>query len=424
MKKSIYKSVLSFKAITLAAVFIVGVIFFSFSSVSYAGDNNDHQKGRLITIHDRGSEKVILSQAATIGDALKEAKITIDSKDVVEPAVSEKLVASDYQVNIYRARPVIVVDGTMRTKIITPYQTASQIIESAGIKIFDEDKTSLELTSDIIAEGAGLKLTIDRAVPFNFVLYGKTSLARTHGKTIGEMLAEKGVKLGINDRVMPNANTPLTEGLSVRVWREGKQTVTVDEAVDFEIEKIENADLPMSFREIKTAGVKGMRSVSYEINIIDGVEVNRVEIASIIINQPKKQVEMVGVKGQYTTPTENENITWDYLTSHGFNRIQAAGIMGNLMQEHHFLTSGDGLAQWTGSRKAELFSMPYPTNIYTQLDFLLHELTTNYASVGNAIKNSTTLYESVKIFQDRYEKCGYCMESLRLTYAQNILASH
>src|SRR5680860_596206 len=104
------------------------------------------------------------------------------------------------------------------------------------------------IRDSIVTDGAGLKLTIDRATPFTFTLYGKTSTVRTQGATVGEMLSEKGIKLRKDDRVSLDQNTKLTEGLAVRVWREGKQTITVDEPVDFEVEKIENLDMPVSYR--------------------------------------------------------------------------------------------------------------------------------------------------------------------------------
>jgi uncharacterized protein YabE (DUF348 family) len=424
MNSLIRKSATPFGALVVAVLFIMMIIIIITSSVTHADSVGGTQSGRLITIHDRGTEKVILSQATTIGDALKEASITIDSYDAVEPAVTEELVASDYQVNIYRARPVIIVDGNTRTKIITPYQTALQIAQSAGIKLYNEDTTTLDRTDNIISDGAGLQLIIDRAIPFIFTLYGKTATVRTHGETVGEMLTEKGIKLGEDDRVSLDLGTALTNGLAVRVWREGKQTITVEEAVDFEVEKIENADREVSYREIQTAGVKGSRNVTYEIIVQDGQEVSRQEIASLATIQPQKQVELVGIKGQYTTPSENETITWDYLIAQGFTKVQVAGIMGNLMQEHHFNTTGDGLAQWVGSRRDKLYSKPYPNNIYTQLDFLMEELNGGYAGVRDSIKASNSLIEVVQIFQNRFERCGLCMEGQRIVYAQNILASH
>jgi uncharacterized protein YabE (DUF348 family) len=417
------KSLTTFIALICAVSFLITISIIAISTITHADNGQKVQTGRLITIHDRGVEKVILSQAATIGDAIKEAGISLDDKDTVEPAVGEKLIASDYQVNIYRARPVIIVDGNIRQKVITSYQTAEQITKSVGIDLYPEDLTTIDRVNNSM-EGVGIQLTIKRATPFSFTLYGKTTIVRTQGKTVGEMLSEKNIKLSSNDHLSVDTNTKISPSLIVKLWREGKQTITVDEAVDFEIEKIENADREVSYREVKTAGEKGQRSVTYEVVIQDGQEVSRKEIASLTIKPSKKQVEIVGVKGQYTTPSENETITWDYLTTHGYSRVQTAGIMGNLMQEHGFNTSGDGLAQWTGSRKAELYRMPYPGNIYTQLEFLVHELSTNYASIGNAIKVTDSLTEAVQIFQNRFEKCGICRESGRIEFARNILASH
>lgn len=424
MKSLITRSATPIGALIAAALLMIAVAVIVMANISHAGNGEPGQDGRLVTIHDRGTEKVILTQAGTVGDALAEAGVVLDPKDAVEPSTNQKLVASDYQVNIYRARPVIVVDGVIKQKIVTPYQTAPQIVKDAGIKLYPEDTTKLERVNDIVAEGAGLRLTIDRATPFIFTLYGETITARTQAATVGEMLAEKGIKLGVNDRVSVDKSTPITSDLSVRVWREGKQTVTVDESVDFAVDKISDANREPSYREIRTPGEKGSRSVTYEIEIQDGKEVARTEIASIVTKQPKTQVEVVGVKGQYTTPSENQTITWDYLIGQGFTRNQTAGIMGNLMQEHRFNTSGDGLAQWTGGRKAKLMAMPNPYNIYTQLDFLMIELNGGYRGVQNAIRASSTVESSVKIFQDQFERCGICAESNRIQYAYNILASH
>ena len=427
MNNLIRKSAMPIGAIFVAAFFLIVTTLLLISGVTHADNGSTNPKGRLLTIHDRGNERVVLSQAMTIGDALKEANIIIDNKDLVEPALTEKLVASDYQINIYRARPVIIVDGNSRVKIITPYQTAAQITADAVIKLYDEDTTKLDRTEDILSDGAGLQLTINRAKSFIFTQYGKTTTIRTQGLTVADMLTEKGITMSSDDRVVPAVDTIITDGMTVRLWREGKQAITVEEPVGFETEKIKNADREVGYIEVRTAGIKGLRSVSYEITIQDGVEVGRTEIASVTTLQPVKQVEVVGARGEYTTPTENETITWDFLISNGFTKYQTAGIMGNLMQEHGFNTTdtsgGYGIVQWTGGRRSELLQMAYPENIYTQLNFLMHELTTNYSSVKNNIVNSGTIDDSVKIFQDQFERCGVCRESQRVQFAYNIYAT-
>lgn len=287
----------------MLAVLFVFIVLIIVTVASQAGATNTARshKGHLLTIHDRGKQTVALSQAATVGDALKEADVAVDKSDNIEPAASEKLVASEYQINIYRARPVIVVDGTTRQKIITPYQTANQIAASAGVTLYIEDTTTLSHTENITSEGAGLQLTIDRATPFAFTLYGKTATARTQGKTIGDMLKEKKITLTKDDRVSPDQSTIVTEGMAVRVWREGKQTVTVDEPVTFPIQQIQDGDQEVGYRAVRTAGVNGAKQVTYEVVIQDGLEVKRTEIASLTTTEPIAQIEVIGTKSRFSS---------------------------------------------------------------------------------------------------------------------------
>jgi uncharacterized protein YabE (DUF348 family) len=285
----------SIGAIISACVLFVGLAVFLLAGHAFAASNTE-TGGRLITIHDRGTEKTVLTQADTVAGALDAAGVTIDSADAVEPDIHFKLVAKQYDINIYRARPVIVVDGATRQKIITPYQTADQIATSAGVTLYPEDTTTLSRTDNIVAEGAGLLLTIDRATPFTFTLYGKTTTARTQSVTIGDMLKEKKITLTKDDRVSPDVSTKLTDGLAVRVWREGKQTITVDEAINFSVDTVQDGDQEVGYRAVKTPGTNGTRNVTYEVSIQDGQEVGRTEIASLTTKEPVKQVEVIGAK--------------------------------------------------------------------------------------------------------------------------------
>ncbi len=251
---------------------------------------------RLITVHDRGTTQVFLSREKTLGEALKADHIELDKHDTVEPSVNQELIASDYHVNIYRARPVIVVDGAVRIKTVSPYQTAQQIANDVGITIYPEDITTLQPLTNFVRDGAGLELTIVRAVPLNLNLYGKETAIRTQGKTVGEMLKEKGISLGKNDRVSVPIETPISAGMEVRVWREGVQTVSVDQAIPAGLQIVYDADRPIGYRVTQTKGVAGNESISYQIEVKDGVEISRAEIASIVTKVATDQVDVIGLR--------------------------------------------------------------------------------------------------------------------------------
>jgi uncharacterized protein YabE (DUF348 family) len=173
----------------------------------------------LVTIHDNGKDKGILTKASTLREAFKASGIRIDPNDLVEPSLDEELVATNYEVNIYRARPITIVDGSVRTKVMSAYQTPQQITEHAGIILHDEDITDTNATSDIVSEGTGIQMTIKRATPVNFVLYGKKIQAYTQEKTVGDMLKKKDVTLGKDDTLSVALNRHTRSNRRVQRYR-------------------------------------------------------------------------------------------------------------------------------------------------------------------------------------------------------------
>ena len=408
---------------SLLAIFVGLILAFK---TAHAASSPSGSGERVITVHDDGKTKGFYTKATTLRDALKEAGISVDQRDRTEPRLDEQLVANSYEANIYRARPVIIRDGSTETRVVSAYRTARQIAKEAAIQLHDEDTVSLAASKNVMTDGTAEVMTITRAKAFTFVFYGKTETAYSQASTVAAMLTEKRITLTEKDGVSPSLNTPLSTGMTVKVWRDGTQTVTVDEDVAFDTKQIRDANHERGYKEVQTKGEPGRRTVSYEISTKNGVEVARKEINSTVTKQPIQQVEVIGVKGMYTTPSENEQITWEFLVGKGLTREQTAGIMGNLMQEHGFQTSGDGLAQWTGSRQSRLRSM-FPDSymtIQSQLDYLWYELSEPYAKVLNAIRAQTTVEGATITFQNQYERCGICVEDRRIQFAYNILASH
>ena len=152
---------------------------------------------------------------------------------------------------------------------------------------------------DPIADGVAEVLTISRSTPFTFNFYGKEQTARTMARTVGDMLKEKGIKMEVADGISESLSTPITANMTLRLWRNGVQTVTQEEAVKFDVKQIEDADQPAGYKKVQTPGENGSRTVTYEITMQNGVEVSRKEINSVTIKQPKQQVEIVGAKSPF-----------------------------------------------------------------------------------------------------------------------------
>ena len=383
------KTVISGVSIAISCLLAVVIGFFIVSTRTAGAEAKPVNGERLLTVHDGGVDRVILTRATNLSDAFKEADITLDPQDLVEPGLDHELVASNYDINVYRARPVTIVDGSVRQKVLSPYQTAPQIAQQAGITLYPEDQADVDVsTVNAGYQDVGLQMTVDRAMPFTFVLYGKTMTARTQATTVEAMLKEKDITLGANDRVSVDGSTAISPDLTVRVWREGKQTVTVDEEVSFETETIKDADRPTSYKEVKTPGTKGSRSVTYEVTVQDGQEVARTEIASLVTKEPVKQVEVVGSKlPTPTNPTEAQALGHQMMLDFGYGEDQWPCLYNLWMRESGWRTTAGnvssgayGIPQALPASKMAVYGADYLTNASVQITWGLNYIKGRYST--------------------------------------------
>ena len=264
-----------------------------------AGKNSAKATGqgnKILTVFESGQKTSFKTNAKTVREALKAQKINFSKEDSVEPGLDEELTGAEYSINIYRAKPVVVEDGELKTKILTAAQTPRQIAKKAGLNVHNEDKLAFEESGNILEDGSINTLKITRAKEISVDLFGKTESFRTQAKTVEDFLKEKKIVLGKDDGISIDLKTQIANGLNFRIWRNGKQTLTVEEPTDFQTETIQDANKDSGYKEIKEAGEKGTKSVTYEVEMQNGKEISRKKINETEIKAAKKQVVIVGTK--------------------------------------------------------------------------------------------------------------------------------
>jgi hypothetical protein len=136
-----------------------------------------------------------------------------------------------------------------------------------------------------------------------------------------------------------------------------------------------------------------------------------------------------------------EETAFNFFVQKGLTKDQAAGIVGNLIQESGVSPTiaqygggpGRGIAQWsTGGRwdSSSKDNVTWYANqhgvsrwlLTTQLDFIWYELTT-YSGYGLAsLRASTSVSAATLAFMDKYEICGECASGNRIADANSVLS--
>lgn len=115
-----------------------------------------------------------------------------------------------------------------------------------------------------------------------------------------------------------------------------------------------------------------------------------------------------------TNASGNAKIAYNFLIDKGLKDYQAAAIVGNLIAESGNVnpnawnpndngSPSGGIAQWHKGRLQKLKSLPNWKSLDTQLNFLWHELTTDYSGVLKSLKESKDLDEATFVFLNKYE---------------------
>ncbi len=244
----------------------------------------------IIFSHDKKQE-TIPTRAKTVEEFLERVDIKLNEGDVVEPSKDTEILDDKFRVNIYRARPVTVIDKGRKTFAFSAATTPRSVANQVGIEVYPEDKLESVMETEFLRDGAiGEKVIIDRATPTNINLYGTQVPVRTHAETVRELLEEKKIQLAKDDTIQPELDSPITPQTQIFVIRNGTQVVTVEEPIPMEVETVQDASLSFGTTAIRQKGTPGKRLVTYQIELKNGKESARKEIQSVVAQEPVKQI--------------------------------------------------------------------------------------------------------------------------------------
>lgn len=226
-----------------------------------------YRDARVVIVHHDHVEQTVPSVEPTVGALLKKLSITLGEGDVVEPALDTKINQDDFRINVYRALPVKIVDGTNKTFTFSAATTPRAIARQTGAQLYAEDRVTTNPVTNFLKDGAiGEQVVIDRAIPVNVNLYGTPEVIRTHATTVGELVKEKGINLASSDQVLPAPETPITPNQQIFIARNGVKLQSITETIPMPVQTIIDPSLAYGTSAVRQQGSAGQRVVTYQIN--------------------------------------------------------------------------------------------------------------------------------------------------------------
>lgn len=269
----------------------VGIIFLNAQTVG-AGD------AHVVQLSIDGVPQELPTRVATVGELLKRLDIKPSKKDIIEPPLDTPILEDNFKINIYHARPVIVIDGSRKVAFLSAEPSLRSVAQKAGVKLYPEDEVNLANPDASFEQGIiSEKIVVDHATPVKLNLYGRTLSLRTHAETVQDLLEERGVDKA-KFSVFPSLSTKLKQNSIVFVTNPGQKVTLKEVTIPQGETTVDDFNLPLGTSRVRSDGQPGVKVLVYAVDKKDPSKKTFLE--EILISKP---VNRVVVRGRKITNT-------------------------------------------------------------------------------------------------------------------------
>lgn len=195
-------------------------------------------------------------------------------------------------------------DGKV-VNVSTYRATVKEALDSADVMVGKYDRVTPDIESNL---KNGMQITVKRAVPVKICVDKKVLNVNTADNSVGDMLKSQGIVLGKLDRVSPALSSNLSSNLNVKVTRVTEKVVITPEEVAFQTVKKPSDLMAKGSIKIIQEGIEGIREIATKVTYEDGVKVASSKISDVLKSAPVNKIIAVGTLAWFMPSRGSEKV--------------------------------------------------------------------------------------------------------------------
>ncbi|MEZ4658214.1 MAG: ubiquitin-like domain-containing protein [Caldilineaceae bacterium] len=197
------------------------------------------------------------------------------------------------QLHLYRAMTIQVNDGGLPFTIRTTAQTVGEALRQAKITLYLGDIVRPSLGN---AVNAGLRISIARSTPVSLRADGRYVKTRTQAATVADALTEMGIGLSGQDQVVPPPETELIDDMEIAITRVSEDIEVEEDIVPYETVFVPDRALAIDAQQMVNPGAEGITRRRSRVRYEDGQETDRKLEDTWVAQEPAQRVIAYGQK--------------------------------------------------------------------------------------------------------------------------------
>ncbi len=326
-------------------IFSIAIIAMVFAFVmkvvthdTFADDSeSDHRliEPHFVTIHDKDKKLTVKTDAVTVGEALTRAGYSLSDTDIVDPDRNTLINVDNFHINIYRSRPVLLIDGKIKKYLMTASYDPRTIAENAGLTIYDGDEITMVESENFL----------------------ETGISTTY-----------------------------------KITRNSGETITTEVSIPFTEKTEQDSSLEAGETKVTQEGESGRKIMRYAVQFVDGVEVSRELISEEIVKAPVEKITKVGSKQAASNiPPEWETCA-EWVRQAGVSEADLSNALTLIYHESGCRTGATnsysgayGIPQALPGSKMSSMGDDWETNPVTQIRWMADYVTRRYGGWSQAL---------------------------------------
>ena len=241
---------------------------------------------------DRHDQVIINDAPGAWDEAISTGPVQLSEPPFGRGRAWDQIGREPLPIEINRSYLLTVDDGSIPYTIRTMAETVGEALRDAEITIYLGDHIQPSLGTPV---STGLRVRILRSTPISLFADGRLHKTRSLSRTVGDALTEIGVGLSGLDEVLPSLDAPLYPDIQITIFRVVEEIDLEEEFAPYETVFVGDPNLLIDTRHV-SPGAEGITRRRYRIRFEDGQEISRTMEDVWVAQEPRQQVISYGQK--------------------------------------------------------------------------------------------------------------------------------
>jgi len=253
---------------------------------------------KTVTLVVDGQSTRIHTTAATVDGVLADAGYAADAHDLLAPAAGDH-VRDGGRIVLKRGRLLnLNIDGVQRS-VWTTAPTVAAAMNELGYSA--DDFTSVSRSRRLPLRPTDISVRTPKFV--TVVHDGTAQHVTTTDVTVAQLLDDLQVTVGPHDSLSMPEGSPLRQDARIVLKRVRHASLTVSKSIPFTTRSTHDSQMLAGRTQLVRPGRDGLARITYAVVYIDGREVGRTKIHTVVVRVPKPRVVKIGTKQRAAVAT-------------------------------------------------------------------------------------------------------------------------